>query len=278
MRISTFLEVLWAASQTHRVQSRFKQRGGIFLVSLPGQLKTTLLRITEDSTIGVLGLSDLTTTMLVEARDSIAANKIHTLAFYDFQKIFERKADTASNILGNIRALMDEGFTTAAFEKAGAHGVIQQRARALIMAAITPKFYRDHLSEWCDQGMGRRAIFCVYKLRNPEVITEAIMRELPIDLATVATSVPSNLQLDARPMDDPQVEKLLMRMLRHQPGDEVPLILLKKIYAVLQWKYKVRLKQKDKAGYILSEFSEALGPEGAELVIDCAGGSKNGKG
>ena len=116
IRLETFLTVLHAACLTHRVESNFKSRGGLLLVAPPGQMKTSMLSTLTDQH-GVMGYSDMTTRTLVEARDYIASKKVHTLLLYDFQKIYERKSDTAANIVGSLRALVEEGFSSAAWEE-----------------------------------------------------------------------------------------------------------------------------------------------------------------
>jgi hypothetical protein len=263
VKLDTFTEVLWAATITHRVRSRFPSRGGIFLVSPPGQLKTSLLSIFE-SQVDAVCYSDMTSTTLVEARDLIASNKVNTLILLDFQKLYERRADTASNIEGNIRGLMDEGFTTASFERVS-HNVIQSKARALVMGALTPAFYRAKLSGWESSGFARRSIFCVYKLSNPGLIEQAILRENPIELKCGPLSMPVNLEIPA--LDLTTKEEAFLTRLLHKQREDVPLNLLKKIFAVLRWRYTKHLKQKDRSLEVLEEFGECLGHGGAEISL-----------
>ena len=229
----------------------------------PAHFKTTMLKAVEDQP-GVQAYSDITTTGLVEARDMIASKKIQTLLFYDLQKLYERKAETAANIIGSLRALMDEGFTTAAFEKGT--GIIQMRARALILAATTPSMYRRCMPDWDETGFSRRLIFSVYSLQNPELIVKAIMADEPLLLAGLSSvNVPFNLsiQLQERPGDEVELRKLLRR---GQRGEEIPLILLRKILAVLRWK----AKQQKKGDYgldVLREFGKSMKDEGVEVEL-----------
>jgi hypothetical protein len=260
MKISTFLEVLWAATLTHRVRSRFASRGGLFLVSPPGQLKTSLLSCFEDY-YGVLGYSDLTTTSLVQARDLIASNKAHTIVLYDLQKLYERRPDTAANIEGNLRSIMDEGFTTANYENVSKNA-ITSKARALVMAACTNRFYQNKLASWEVTGMARRVMFCVYKLRRPEKIQQAIMQDRPIELVMNGVSVPVNLEISGEISKTD--ENLLRKIMQRQPED-VPMILMRKILCVLKWKYK-RMRKPDSSHRILTEFSECLKSE-AEVEL-----------
>lgn len=267
MRVETLLEVLWAATLTSRVVSKFDSRGGIFLVAPPGQLKTSFLKIFDEQP-GVLGFSDMTTNNLVSARDMISSRKVHTVTFYDFQKIYERRADTASNIVGNIRALTDEGFKSASFEQGGeSTRVIQAKARALVLAATTPSFYRQNLGEWTSNGFARRFLFCVYTMRDPDIMVDAIMNERPIELRNMEVALPANLAIDMAPTPTQAEAAMLRRMLRNQAGEEVPLVLLRKIHAVLRWKCQ-RLGLKDSSMETLEEFSQCLNSEGAQLVVN----------
>lgn len=204
----------------------------------------------------------MTTTNLVEARDMIASKKCNTLLFYDMQKLYERRPDTASNIEGNIRSLMDEGFTSASHEKTSKNA-IQVKARALVMAALTSRFYRERLSNWESSGFARRVLFCVYTLQDPSMIERAILSESPIMLGkTISTPINLEIDPDIQPGDD----EFLLRIMRRQRED-VPLNLMKKTLWVLRWRYKKQLKQKDRAFELLREFSACLGEGGAEIVI-----------
>lgn len=237
------------------------------LISPPGQLKTSLLLSLSEQR-GVIGYSDITSTNLVEARDSFASHKAHTMLLYDMQKLYERRADTASNIEGNIRSIMDEGFTTAAFEQSS-NGLIQQSARAFVLAAGTPAFYRKHLKSWDESGVSRRMLFSVFSLDKPELLEEAVMQENPIEFKMVEVPIPANLSIPLSML--PANGRLssdadFIRYCLGKQVEKVPIIIMKKILAVLRWKYN-RLKQKDRSREILGEFSESLKGEGASLTL-----------
>jgi hypothetical protein len=237
------------------------------MVAPPGQLKTSLLQSLEQQR-GVLGYSDMTSITLVEARDNFASNKCHTLLLYDLQKIYERRADTASNIIGCVRALTDEGFTTASFENVSS-SALQTKARAMVLAATTPSFYLKHLKEWEDSGFARRFIFSRFNMVNPEVLEEAVLEENPIEFKSFEVPVPANLIIPLSmngvgpygATDADFIKYCLAKQV-----EKVPLILMKKILAVLRWKFS-RLKRKDKSREILEDFAESLRGEGAKLRV-----------
>lgn len=262
MKLDTFMLVLWAFTQTHKVRTRFPARGGVALVSPPGQLKTSLLQ-TFEYQLGVLGYSDMTTTNLVEARDLITSNKANTILLYDMQKLYERRADTASNIEGHIRSLMDEGFTSAAHESSSKN-IIQAKARALVMGACTPTFYREKMGRWETSGFARRLLFCVYSLKDPWLIQEAILSETPIALGDASLRIPMNLEI---PQDIQAGDDDFLRRIMKKQTDDVPLNLMKKTLWVLRWHFKKHLKKKDESMDVLKKFSSCLGDGGAEIEI-----------
>lgn len=267
MTLDSLSEILWASTLTHRVESRFPSRGGILMIAPPGQLKTSLLQSLENQR-GVLGYSDMTSITLVEARDNFASHKCHTLLLYDLQKIYERRADTASNIMGSIRSLMDEGFTTASFENVSS-SAIQSRARALVLAATTPSFYRIHLKSWEESGLSRRFIFSSFSMVNPEKLEEAVLNENPIEFKSCEVPVPPNaiipLSMNGHGTHGASDGAFLQYCLGKQV-EKVPLILMKKILAVLRWKFE-RMGRKDRSRDIIGDFSESMRGEGARLKI-----------
>lgn len=233
------------------------------IVAPPASLKTAILSAVENWQPGIVGMSDITLKTLVEMRDAIASKKIHALFFYDFQKVYERKADTSANIIGSLRALMCEGFTTAAFEK---QGLLTARARALVVAATTPQMYRDHMEEWDGSGFSRRFIFSLYSLSNPNVIVNSIMNNEPVAIGGISqVQVPFNLSIPigGKPGDEAELRKLLQK---GQRGEEIPLILLRKTLAVLRWKSRQR-REKDHSLDVVREFGKSMKGEGAEIVL-----------
>ena len=79
-------------------------------------------------------------------------------------------------------------------------------------------------------------------------------------------TVPFNLSIPLIEHNGDEVE--LRRMLRHgQRGEEVPLILLRKILAVLRWRCGKMKKPGISALGILKEFSQCMRDEGAEIVL-----------
>lgn len=261
MKLSTLMDVLVASALTSYVESKFSACGGMFLVSPPGQFKTSILRCLEKID-GVVLRSDVTTQDLNRIRDEIAAKKIRTLVFLDFQKIFERRMDTAVNVVGNVRALVDEGYI--GLTESATEGN-ELTARATVLAAITPGCERAHRTDWVLNGFARRMLFAVYRLRNPNIIPAAIVGNTPIAIASRAVYPPVNGIIPWTVTTEES--ELLLRMLRHQHGRETPLTFLQKIVCVMRWNFK-RLHQDDRSMDIMKDFAEALGKIGADVEID----------
>lgn len=265
MKLTSLLEVLWASTLTYRVISRFPARGGLFLIAPPGHLKTSFLSILETQG-GVWGYTDMVSNDLSAARDQICSNKIQTMLFYDFQKLFERRQDTASNIIGNLRALTDEGFsmTTADRQNSGGRDPIQRKARALVLGAMTPSCYREHLGDWTKNGFARRFLFCVYQLKYPEIIVSSILKDQPLKFTLRGLKIAANEEIPLAVNSSDEI--FLKSCLKYQVGDEVPLILLKKVLSVLRWRSKL-LGMRDDSMELMLDFRECLGKEGADLIL-----------
>ena len=192
--------------------------------------------------------------------DEVEAKRIRTLLFYEFPKLYERRSETASNILGNIRSLIDEGFTGIAEQAGGS-----MSSRCVIIAAMPLKFQRLHLDEWKENGLARRVLICKFRLRDPGAIREAIIAGKRLRLGGNSFVWPGAIgQIPLACNEDEG--RILSSYLRDQPGDTTPLILLKKMLSVLRWRAK-RLHLKDNSMEILKKFSLSLSAHGDELVL-----------
>lgn len=264
MKIGNLIQVLCAAHLSKYVESPFQSRGGILLVGPPACLKTSLLLALEDYP-NALVLSDLTTKSLVRIRDDIVAGKVHTLALMDLQKIYERHDTVAANVEGNLRALVDEGFSRAAFED---QRMLKMTARCLVLSAMTPDFYSRSFTHWDNSGFTRRFLWCQYRLKNPAAILEAIHHWKRLEFQNgLRFSAPFNRSI---PYSLTGAEsRHIASFLKYQHGAELPFILLKKIACVLRWRHK-QLKGRRAANIgmeVLEDFATCLGREGAEVEL-----------
>jgi hypothetical protein len=234
VHISSINEVIHAAYRSNKVISKFEERGGILFIAPPGHVKTTILSRLSGLE-GVMLCSDLTSKGLVAARDAINNGKVHCFAFLDMQKLYERNQDTAENVVGNLRALVAEGFTSAAFEEQESNPMIR-RARALVLGAATPSFFSKKIAKWRNDGMSRRFLFCHYSLADPSVLLKAAFDDTPIELADAFISMPTTTVLQVDKLEPIEVT-FLERVLAWQL-DTIPIHLIKKMLTVLKWKYE----------------------------------------
>lgn len=260
MKIDSLIQVLCAAHLAHKVRSPFSQRGGVMLVAPPGALKTSLVSIL-DSYPDVVMASDFTTRTMVRFRDLAATGKVRTVVFTDFQKLYERRSEVSANLEGNLRALVDEGFRCAAFEDERAQGPV---ARCMVIAAMTQEFYRSRFEGWEQSGFARRFLWINYILKHPEKLRAAIERwEMLEWKGGLAFSVPvAEIKYTTKESEAREISKIL----KHQPGQEIPQILLQKIVSVLRWRSK-RTHQADRVMAVVRDLAPALSMHGAELEI-----------
>jgi len=248
MSPQTLIEIIDAAHLTSFITSPFPQRGCLMLVGPPGALKTTFLRTALIQHPSALFLSDLNINSLMKLRESLVSGRYRTIAFPEYEKLYQRKADTASNIEGTIKQLIEEGFTRASFEEQDA---ITYTARTLVVGAMTYSFYNKMVGPWRESGFKRRILWLGIKLSNPDKIMEAIRRWELIEIDDVPRKFPTqDIPFNVTEDESRKIEKML-----EGQWEATPYVLLKKIYAVLKWKYR---KHPRRAMELMDELSECV--------------------
>jgi hypothetical protein len=258
MSPQTLIEVLEAAHLTSFITGcPFEQRGGIMIVGPPGILKTSFIETALSEHPNALILSDLNVNSLMKLRESLISGRYKTIAFPEFEKLYQRKADTASNVEATIKQLVEEGFTRASFEEQDA---ITFKARTLVIGAMTSNFYDKKIGGWREQGFKRRFLWVAITLLDPNEIMKAIRRGKKLELNDIYRRYPtSGIPLDV----DESESKKLEAMLSAQ-WQATPYVLLKKIYSVLKWKYK---NNPERPMQIMQEFSESIRNTYAHITL-----------
>lgn len=261
MKLLNLVEVCSALHFSRYVVSDFPQRSGIILVGPPGSLGSTIINETLHYLPNTIVVSDLNVRQLMMLRDDVAARRITTIGIMDFEKIYQRHGSTASNVEGHIKGFADEGFFHTSMEDSR---TIVLPAKAAILTKMTQKFYMTKYSDWIDNGFARRFIWCVYRLKDPEVIEESIHKWRKITF-TSAKEFITKMPNAKIPMSCTEEEsRTIRRMLNWQrAGIETPLIALKKILSVLKWKFG----DKQKAMNCILDFAEGMSAKGGELEI-----------
>lgn len=249
MTSQTLVEILDAAHLTSFITSPFPQRGALMIVGPPGALKTTFIKTALNEHPSALFLSDLNINSLMSLRDSLVSGRYRTIAFPEYEKLYQRKADTSANIEGTIKQLIEEGFSRASFEEQDA---ITSVARTFVVGAMTYSFYNAMIAKWRESGFKRRILWVGIKLSNPDLIMEAIRKWELIELDGIPRRYPSkSIPFDVSEAESKTIEKML-----EGQWEATPYVLLKKIYAVLKWKH---VKEPGRAMKIMKELEPCIG-------------------
>lgn len=248
MTPQSLIEIIDAAHLTSFITSPFPQRGALMVVGPPGSMKTTFIRVALSEHPSALFLSDLNINSLMSLRESLVSGRYRTIAFPEYEKLYQRKADTASNIEGTIKQLIEEGFTRASFEEQDA---ITYTARTLVVGAMTYSFYNHMIGKWRESGFKRRILWVGVKLSNPDKVMEAIRKWELIEINGIPRRYPSK----DIPFDVTEAESRIIEKMLEGQWEATPYVLLKKIYAVLKWKYS---KEPGKAMKLMKELGSCI--------------------
>ena len=265
LRAETLVEVICAMHLTNYVPGLGMHRGGLWLVGPPGVMKSTFLdflEVYEDA----LFMTDLNNKGLMAVKGELATGTVKTLVFPELQRIYERDPRTALGVEGSIRAMAEEGFRGASFEESG---INRFKARATIIGAMTSDLQELKWAGWKTSGFSRRFLWCLIKLKDPEVLMRAVEKWERKDIGNIRVpNAPSSGQISPH-LTEAQ-RKAIRILVRYQPHpNNVSFELMCKIACVLQWHYKQR-RLKKSAMATLREFAACLGNsgmQGADVVL-----------
>lgn len=260
MQKGTLLEILDAAHLSKHVQTPFKQRGGIMIIGPPATLKTTFIASVFEDHYDALVMSDINIQTLVRLKDDIRVGRYNTLAFTEFEKLYMRRQDTASNLEGSIKMLVEEGFDKPSFVD---QRIASSKARCFVVGGMTSNFYERKYDEWEKSGFLRRFLWCNINIANSHLLMESIADWKPMDLGEYKVKAPGNRFI---PYTVQQEENHNIRgYIKEQPGQHTPFVLMKKILCVLKWKYDK--EDPKKAMILMKDFSPCLRRDGADIIL-----------
>lgn len=260
MRVGSLIEFIDAAADTKFVNGPFEERGGIMIVGPPGSFKTTITECALESHPDSIICSDLNVQQWLQIKDDFISKRYTILGFPEFEKLYQRHPATASNLEGIIKALISEGFGTG---PNGDPRMPRLKARGLVIGGITNDCFERHYNDWQKNGFLRRFLWLLVSVRNPDVIVEAIRKWELIDFGRLA-SRPANKNINVK--IGKERSDMIEKMLRTQPGlNGTGYVLMKKITAVLEWRYQ---KTPGKVDTLLKDISGALGKNGDEMIIE----------
>lgn len=263
MKAANLIEVLIAAHNSAAVDAKdFPERGGIMLLADPGNLKSTIISCALEPYVPQATISsDINVETLNRMRPQMANKNIRTLALPAFEKLYERNPQTASNVEGHIKALVDEGYSKPSFVDQNMLG--QTKARCLVIGGLVTVCYERQFKKWQDSGFNRRFIFSSFRLADPEVIIRAIDDWKRLEFDVLQPMAPPEIKMTLTPEES----ELCKKMLRYQYVNATPYALLKKIYAVLKWKYNMQRRSNGKAKDVMMDFATSLTTKSTELTI-----------
>jgi hypothetical protein len=263
VKIVTLLEVLVAAHLTAFVDSdQFPERGGIMFIGPPGNLKTTIIKqALKPYQPAAAIMSDLNVETLGRMKPHMANGHITTLALPAFEKLYERNPQTANNLEGHLKGLVDEGFSNMSFQDQRMLGQIE--AHALVVGGLVNTCYQKKFSKWDDEGFARRFIWSSFQLKDPGILTQAIHNWERLEFESRAPIRPQN---KIKMTVTKEESKALMDMMRQQHCEATPYALMKKILAALKWKFH-RSDEQKRPMQIMKDFAESLGQRSARLEI-----------
>jgi hypothetical protein len=258
VKFSTLEEIVAAAHLTPTVENEktTQERGGLMLVAPPGHLKTTAIEVLDDYPRTML-ISNITNGNLGSMRESFISGDIKTIAFPDYDMLYKRHSSVSSQLEGTLMGLMGEGFRNPAFKD---QRIYATKARVTVIGGITLKCYEGHIPDWLDSGFARRFLWCKFRVKNQEVMEEAIAENRRHKLNGDFTyRIPNKIVPYS--LTKEEGVKILWQ-LRFQPDRKLPQYFAQRLVCVLKWKYTVK-----EAWNIWNDFVPSLGKDGAEMVI-----------
>lgn len=260
MKPLTLIEIIDAAHLSAFVEGPFLQRGGLMLIGPPETLKTTMIEIALEQHPNAMLMGDTNMKTLTGMKDEFTNGRYSTIGFLDHQKLYERGLNTAVNLEGTIRMLIEEGFTHTSHNDPSSPST---KARALVVSAMVETFFQSKCEHWRNTGFLRRWLTVMLHMptlsRNK--ITQAVEDWKKIEFDGIrrispTCAIPLNLSTEEN--------KWLLRVVKDQASQSTPYVLIKKIYAVLKWKYK---KQPKHARNVMEDFAPALSKNGAPIEL-----------
>jgi hypothetical protein len=259
LKVNSLIEFLDAAADTKFVNGPFEERGGIMIVGPPGSFKTTITECALENHADSIVCSDLNVQQWLQMKDDFVSRRYTVLGFPEFEKLYQRHAATASNLEGVIKALISEGFGTG---PGGDQRMPRLKARGLVIGGITTDCFERHYNDWQKNGFLRRFLWILVSVKNPDIIVNAIREWKLIDFGRLSYR-PANKNIDVK--IGKERSALIERLLKTQPGFHgTGYVLMKKIVAVLEWRYAATPNKIDK---LLLDIEKSLGKHGDDLEI-----------
>lgn len=259
MKVNSIVEFLDCAVDTRYVQGPYEERGGIMIVGPPGTFKTTMICTAIEPHATAMIVSDLNVQQWLKMKDDFVNERFTALAFTDFEKVYQRHPSTASNVEGIIKGLASEGFGTG---PGGDQRMPRMLARALVIGGMTNDCLERNYDGWQKNGFLRRFIWLLVGVQNSEAITRAIRQWRKIEFGRIGYRPANNvIKMNIAEARSRQLES----MMKYQPGLQgTAYVLLKKIVAVMEWKYN---GHPERVAQVLEDIRPALSKDGGKILL-----------
>lgn len=255
----TFLQAAHVAQDT---ACSLEARGGILLVAYPEQLKTTMVNAAYRVYPEVHRTSDMNVQDFSAFRRDLLTQRYDSVAFLDYQKIWERDDRTSKGVEGVIRALADEGW----------YGVLAGQqlkgtpARCFFVLCLTPTLYDSSLQRWTESGFLRRFLTIRYVFKGRRLLEEAIKEGRHYQFQT---AMPIMRPMVPLPYEVTKEESDAIAPLLVQQRSLLALEMLLRIYNTLRWHFECKLAQPaGTAMEFLQGMASLFTTEGGEVVVN----------
>lgn len=256
------MEFLDCAVDTRYASGPYDERGGIMIVGPPGSFKTTMIVSAIEPHPTAMIVSDLNVQQWLKMKEDFVTERFTCLGFTDYEKVYQRHPSTAENVEGIVKALVSEGFGTG---PGGDQRMPRMLARALVIGGMTQHCLEANFDKWQKNGFMRRFIWLLVGVANPEAITAAIRRWEKIEFGKIAYR-PANKQIkvELSPSRSAHIEKVM----KYQAGTQgTAYVLMKKIVAVMEWKYGNKNGSKNRIAELLDDIAPALSKDGGKIFL-----------
>lgn len=226
------MEFIDGVQLTNYVDHPLPQKGGVMLVGPPETFRTSIVDLALKPYRDALVLSDINVQTLSNMKSDFNRERIRTLAFREFSKLFERDPRTANHLLGVLRALGGEGYTTPPGRDPR---MASTPAYALIISCMTEAFYANNFKRWEEDGFARRFIWLTYNVKGTYKATDRLLAKQLYPFDGIPRRYPGHREI---PFAIRKEEKeKLKTMMKEQRGETLPILLLAKVLSALRWKY-----------------------------------------
>lgn len=265
-----FLEALCGFHLASYVESPFNDRGGVMLVGPPSVLKTAFLDVLENSYSTAVSMSEINARQLADMSPTFYNNAIRSIIFPDVENLYGGDPRTAGRLERALMALTGESRRVVAYDEDARFQKFQ--SRCTIFGAMTEKFFRRNARRWEDTGFHRRFLWCVFTLKDANILMDAVERWMLADIGDIRIpKEPTNGVIRNSLKDEERAEIRSWLDIRERPH-EIRFQLLCKATCALRDHYTKRRIMKDPIK-TMHGFAETIQQNAAKMLLPALAGA-----